>query len=183
MGISFAEPEKLTLIFDADNREDWQRTSHILQCLNLNKTMTVADVGAGTGYFSNLFSGLAKTVHAIDCEPNMVSYMQKRFSDAALSNVLVTQSTPTNPSIPHGVDLVFVANTYRFIADRPTFLHHLHAQVSCQTRLVFVDYKGDNARVSPQMARDEVEQAGFSVSSMDTTGCPDHYVMTFCKTE
>ena len=38
MGISFAEPERLTLIFDAENREEWQHTSHVLECLTLKGT-------------------------------------------------------------------------------------------------------------------------------------------------
>lgn len=183
MGISFAEPEKLTLVFDSENREEWQHTSHILKCLAINSEMAIADIGAGTGYFSNIFAGMAKKVHAIDCEPNMVSYMQSRFADSAHRNIEVTLSTFTDPCVPEGVDLVFVANTYRFIQDRQAFLQNLRTQVSSQTKLFFVDYKGDNARVSPQMAITEVEQAGFSVANMDMDGCPDHYVMEFARVE
>ncbi|MGL6124132.1 MAG: class I SAM-dependent methyltransferase [Shewanella sp.] len=181
MNISFAEPERLTLIFDAENREEWQRTSHILASLNLNSNMIVADVGAGTGYFSNIFANIAKKVHAIDCEPNMVSYMQHRFANTKYHNVEVAQSSVIDPCIPEGVDLVFVANTYRFIQDRPTFLQNLRAQVTSNTKLFFIDFKGENSRVSPQMVRAEIEQAGFSIVNMDITGCPDHYVMEFFK--
>lgn len=179
MGISFAEPERLTLIFDAENREEWQHTSHILDCLALNKSLTIADIGAGTGYFSNLFVEQANKVFAIDCEPNMVNYLQNRFVDSAINNIEVIQSSFTDPCVPAGVDVVFVANTYRFIHDRPTFLSNLASQVSAQTKLFFVDFKGENARVSPQMARQEVEDAGFTIVKMDMTGCPDHYVMQF----
>ncbi|MGF1740589.1 class I SAM-dependent methyltransferase [Vibrio profundum] len=183
MGMSFTEPEKLTLIFDAENREEWQRTSHVLNCLSINSEMTVADIGAGTGYFSNIFAGMAKKVHAIDCESNMVRYMQNRFADSQHGNIKVTQSTLADPCIPEGVDLVFIANTYRFIQDRVTFLQNLWAQVSSQAQLIIVDFKGENARVSPQMAAAEVEQAGFSIVNMDMSGCPDHYVMELAKAE
>lgn len=179
--MSFAEPEKLTLIFDAENREEWQRTSYILERLAIRDDMTVADIGAGTGYFSNIFAAQAQKVYAIDCEPNMVSYMQRRFQQSSHSNVDISQSTKTDPCLPNGVDLVFVANTYRFIRERPQFLNNLHAQVSPNTHIVFVDFKGEQAQVSPQMVVAEIEQAGFRVIDLDVSGCPDHYVLSFAK--
>jgi len=183
MGISFANPEKLTEIFDGENREEWQKTSYIINKLELTPNTVIADVGAGTGYFSNIFSqhlGNGK-IYSIDCEPNMVSYLKNRFSDDSFSHVNIIHSLFADPCIPSDVDMVFVANTYRFITDRCTFLNNLFQQVKTQTRLVLVDFKGSHARVSPNKALEEVQQAGFEILNFDLTGCPDHYILTCQK--
>ncbi|MDW6005079.1 class I SAM-dependent methyltransferase [Vibrio mangrovi] len=181
MGISFAEPERLKEIFDGENREEWQKTSHIIRSIGLKEDDTVADLGAGTGYFSNIFSQILckGKVYSIDCEPNMVAYMRERFSDEQFAHVQVIQSQPDNPCIPTDVNWVFVANTYRFIHHRDAFLQKMREQTNPGTTFVFVDFKGVNARVSPQMAIDEVKNAGFEILHLDTEGCPDHYILTF----
>lgn len=181
--ISFAEPERLSEIFDSENREEWQNTSHILRTLNLRKETVIADVGAGTGYFTQLFSRQVTNgkVYAIDNEPNMVAYMNRRFEGSPTDRIEVLQSTSTDPCLPAGVDVVFLANVYRFIRARDEFLARLYEQTNSDTTIVFVDFRGANARVSPQTARKEVEKAGFEVKAMDSEGCPDHYIMTFSK--
>ena len=180
--ISFAEPERLSEIFDSENREEWQNTSFILETLGLKPNAVIADVGAGTGYFSNLFA-LQVTegkVYAMDAELNMVGYMEDRFANG-FTNITVLKSELDDPCIPEDTDVVFLANVYRFIQQRDEFLSRMLQQVDQKTEIVFVDFKGANARVSPQQAAQEVESAGFRVTSMDLENCPDHYVMKFCK--
>ena len=179
--ISFAEPERLSEIFDAEHREEWQNTSHILATLNLSTNEVIADVGAGTGYFSAQFADKAGKVFAIDAEANMVSYMNKRFEQEGRNNIETRQCTLTDPRLPEDVDVVFLANTYRFIEDRPAFLSNLYRQTNDSVKIMFVDLRKSNARVSTQMARDEVIAAGFQIGALDESGCPDHYIMTFSK--
>ena len=181
MGISFSEPQRLKEIFDGENREEWQRTSHIINSLALKEDDIVADIGAGTGYFSNLFSQNVESgkVYSIDCEPNMVAYMKERFSGDSFAHLQVFQSMPDNPCIPADVGVVFLANTYRFIQSRDLFLQKMREQTRRGTRFVFVDFKGANARVTAEMAVNEVQEAGFEVLNFDLEGCPDHYILTF----
>jgi len=181
--ISFAEAERLSLVFDADDREQWQKTSLILEALDLQPGMVIADVGAGTGYFSSLFSDRLPEgqVHALDTEPNMLSHMANRFAQEGRCNIILSQSRHDDPCLPPGLDLVFLANVYRFIQARETFLANLYQQIEDSTRVVFVDFKGEQARVSPQQAVNEVTAAGFVVERMDIHACPDHYILQFRK--
>ncbi len=185
MGISFSEPERLTLIFDGENREEWQRTSYILHSMALKENDIIADVGAGTGYFSKLFSDYVKQgkVYAIDCEPNMVDFMDQRFAKEKVDNIATIQSLPDDPCIPNDCTIVFLANAYRFITNREQFLQNVYEQTQQDAQYVIVDFKGSNARVSPAQAIEEVTRAGFEVSDFDTTGCPDHYILKFIKKE
>ncbi len=177
--VSFAEPEKLALIFDGDNRQEWQRTDYIMQHLAIAPDEVIADVGAGTGYFSAQFIRHSKAgkVYAIDLEPNMQAYLAKRFTGEP--RVQVRGCAADNPQLPEDVDSVFIANSYRFMAQRPRFLAHLAAQLAPSARVVIVDYKGSNARVSPEMAIAEVIAAGFEIYHFDRDGCPDHYLLSF----
>ncbi len=183
--ISFAEAERLSLIFDAEHREQWQKTSLILEALDLQPDMVIADVGAGTGYFSSLFSERLPhgRVHALDTEPNMLSHMASRFAREGRGNISLSQSRHDDPCLPPGLDWVFLANVYRFIQARETFLANLYRQIDAGTQVMFVDFKGERARVSPQQARDEVTAAGFRVEKMDMHSCPDHYILQFRKRE
>lgn len=181
--VSFAEPARLSVIFDAEDREQWQKSSAILQRMGLQPEMVVADIGAGTGYFSRLFAQIlsAGRVHAIDCEPNMVAHMRQRFAHEGLDNVSVHLSQPADPCLPVVPDWVFLANVYRFIQEREAFLGRLLVQMGEQTRGLLVDFKGAQAAVSPTQARAEVQQAGFVVDELDLQTCPDHYLLHFHK--
>ena len=181
--VSFAEPARLSFIFDAEEREQWQKSSAILQRMALQPEMVVADIGAGTGYFSRLFALTLSggRVHAIDCEPNMVAHMQQRFAREGLANVSVHLSRVCDPCLPEIPDWVFLANVYRFIQEREVFLRRLLAQMGQQTRGLLVDFKGAQAAVSPTQARAEVQQAGFVVDELDLQTCPDHYLLHFHK--
>lgn len=185
MGISFSEPERLKEIFDSSNREEWQKTSHILRTLDLKDDDIIADIGAGTGYFSNIFSQEVKNgrVYAIDCEPNMVCYMKNRFSENECANIQTILSRADDPCIPSDTNIVFLANTYRFIQERDTFLLRIREQTGAETKFVFVDFRGSHARISQQMAMEEVKNAGFEVMTVDSSGCPDHYILIFKKYE
>ena len=160
-----------------------RKTSYIINKLQLKSDAVIADIGAGTGYFSNIFSQIVcdGKVYSIDCEANMVKYMKERFKDEAFHNVEVLQSTYEDPCVPSRTDIVFIANAYRFIIDRDIFLNNLFKQTRQDTQFVFVDFKGSNARVSPSMVISEVKEAGFEVVDFDTEGCPDHYILTFKK--
>ena len=177
---SFAEPERLTLIFDAPDREDWQKTSRILAQMDLQPAMQIADVGAGTGYFSQLFAERvpAGRVYALDSEPNMVAHMQRRFAEVGQAQVAVRQSLPDDPCLPAGLDWVFMANVYRFVADRATFLRRMSAQMAAETRGLLVDFKGSPV-VPVEVACAELEAAGMVVRQCDISSCPDHFIIHF----
>lgn len=177
--VSFAEPEKLTLIFDSDQRQSWQNTSHIIDYLSIKSGEVIADLGAGTGYFCHQFLNHtpAAKIYALDVEPNMCSYLQQRFADEP--KVICAASEPQDPQLPGDVDLVFMANTYRFITERQTFLTRLGEQLPIHARVVIVDFKGAQGRVPPEEVLKEVINAGFEIYHYERDTCPDHYLLSF----
>lgn len=177
--VSFTEPEKLALIFDGENRQQWQNTRYIMDTLNVGPGSIIADIGAGTGYFCQQFinNTPAEKIYAIDLEPNMLTYLQQRFANQP--RIVCRACEPANPHLPDDVDTVFIANSYRFITERTEFLARLYEQLPQKARVIIVDFKGSNARVTPEMAMKEVISESFEIYHYDRDGCPDHYILSF----
>ena len=76
----FDDAEKYAKSFDDPARDQWQRPDRVISVLGLQPGQTVADIGAGTGYFTVRLAkapGVAK-VYAVDIEPAMVEYVRQR---------------------------------------------------------------------------------------------------------
>ncbi len=71
----FDQPEELAKRFDDPARDSWQKPDQVITALNLKANQVVADVGAGTGYFTVRLAKLKFTpkVYASDIEPSMVT--------------------------------------------------------------------------------------------------------------
>src|SRR5262252_8124781 len=77
---SFGDAEKWSHVFDDPQRDAWQKPHEVIQALALKPDAAVADIGAGTGYFSMRLSNMVPKgrVYAVDVEPDMVKYLAER---------------------------------------------------------------------------------------------------------
>ncbi|MBL9113240.1 MAG: methyltransferase domain-containing protein, partial [Myxococcales bacterium] len=108
-------------VFDAEDRDAWQKPDEVLSAMGLDKggkgTELVADVGAGTGYFSVKIAKRVPSgkVFAVDVEGDMVRYLKERATREGLTNLVAVQSTADDPKIPEPVDVVLVVDTLHHI--------------------------------------------------------------------
>jgi ubiquinone/menaquinone biosynthesis C-methylase UbiE len=118
----FDDVEKWVGVFDDPARDAWQKPDAVLSALGVAPGMTVADLGAGTGYFTVRLAkavGEKGRVLAIDVEPKLVDYMKERAAKAQLTNVVPTLAPADDPKLPPaGVDLVLIVDTWHHIDDR-----------------------------------------------------------------
>ena len=96
----FEDAEKWAKEFDNPERDAWQKPEEILDALHLQRTSLVADIGAGTGYFS---VRIAKRIpegkiFAADTEPNMVRYPPNRLMSLLWSTLITISATDPNIS-------------------------------------------------------------------------------------
>ena len=117
----------------------------------------VADVGAGTGYFS---VRIAKRIpegkiFAADIEPDMVRYLGERARREHLINLVPVQASADAANLPEPVDVAIVVDTYHHIGNRTQYFAQRPAG-----RLVIVDFKVDSPngppvrhRISPERVR------------------------------
>jgi precorrin-6B methylase 2 len=101
-------------------------SEEILDALHLDHAARVADIGAGTGYFS---VKIAKRMpegkmFAVDVEPDMVRYLGERAQREHLSNVTPVQASADQANLPEPVDLVPLVDTYHHIGNRRLNIFH-----------------------------------------------------------
>jgi ubiquinone/menaquinone biosynthesis C-methylase UbiE len=172
----FDDPAYWSTVFDDPARAAWQKPEQVVAALGLRPGQCVADLGAGTGYFSRPLSaavGPAGTVLAVDPEPNLVAYLRERSEREATANVVPILASHDNPRLPPGfVDVVLIVDTYHHIDDRITYLRNLRRALRPSGRVAVVDWQKRPLPVGPEMdhklAReqvvDEMDAAGYRLA-------------------
>ena len=186
----FDDVAKWVGVFDDPGRDAWQKPDAVLRALDVKPGMSVADLGAGTGYFSvHLANAVGKKgrVLAIDVEPKLVDYMRERAAKANLPQVVPRLAPTDDPKLPKGgVDLVLIVDTWHHIDDRLHYLPKLAAGLKPGGRVAVVDFKKGDFPVGPpdahKLTADEVaaefHQAGWR-DAMRWDELPYQYVLVF----
>jgi SAM-dependent methyltransferase len=167
---SFDSAETWAKEFDDPARDAWQKPDEILDALHLAPTARIADLGAGTGYFS---VRIAKRIpegklFAVDIEPDMLRYLRERAHRDHLSVLVPILASAESPNLPEAVDLVLLVDTYHHIDDRITYFAKLRDALRPNGRLAIVDFKADapngpppEHRISPEKVTAELAAAGY----------------------
>jgi len=166
----FDDPAKFAKSFDDPKRDAWQMPDRVIAALALKPNQSVADIGAGTGYFS---MRLAKAVpggkvYAVDIEPNMVEHLKNRAAGEKLANVTPVLASATSPNLPTPVDLILVVDTYHHIGDRPAYFRSLRSRLTPGGRIAIVDFRKDapegppaHFRFTPEQIKKEMADGGY----------------------
>lgn len=169
----FDEVDRWVKIFDDPERAAWQQPALLVGSLGISKDSTVADVGAGTGYFLPHLAdavGTGGKVLAVDIERSLVKHMRERVRDAGLSQVEVRLGAPEDPALVAGeVDLVLLVDTYHHIDGRVEWFGRLKDTVRPGGRLAVVDFRAGDIpvgpppahRIAPEQVDAELAQAGW----------------------
>lgn len=166
----FEDAERYAKSFDDPARDQWQMPDRVIDALALRPGQSVADIGAGTGYFTVRLakSAAAPKVYAVDIEPSMLEYVRQRATKEGLSNVVAVQAASEGPNLPEPVDLVLIVDTYHHIPNRVEYFTELRGSIKPLGRLAIVDFrKGapggppDEFRFTPDQISGELEDAGF----------------------
>jgi len=182
----FADAEAWASVFDDPARDAWQRPDDVLRALELATTMTVADVGAGTGYFAVRLARAvpAGEVIATDVEPGMVRYLNERAGSEQLANLRAIHATRTASGLAaRSVDRILVVHMWHHLADRVGYARDLSAALRPGGRLFVVDFslsarRGPPAelRVAPEAIIAELAAAGLTAQLSPVT-LPDQYIV------
>ena len=167
---SFGDAEKWSHVFDDPERDAWQKPHLVIAALGLQKEAVVADLGAGTGYFSARLANMLKAgrVYAVDLEPAMVKHLAERAKREGLANLLPVQATPESPRLPAKVDLVLVVDVYHHVEARERYFGALRKSLRTDGRVAIIDFRLDSpegppvsARIAPERVKAEMAKAGY----------------------
>ena len=185
----FDDPERLAKNFDNPERNAWQKPDQVLDVLNLASNSSIADIGAGTGYFSTrLAKRLPKgKVFAVDIEPNMVAYLAERAKRDKLSNIQAVQGVVDSANLPEAVDTALFVNAYHLIGNRVEYFKNFQKSLNPDGRLVIVDWKMNVKDTPPKMrllpfttALKELTEAGYELVELRDF-LPRQYIAIYRK--
>jgi precorrin-6B methylase 2 len=132
-------------------RIEEERPEILLSALELKAGMKVADVGAGTGYYSWRMAqrvGAGGTVYAVDIQPEMIKLLEEQMSRRGIANVKAVLGTPTDPGLPSaGIDLALMVDVYHELEYPYEMLAAIVRALKPGGRLIFVEFKSGDASV------------------------------------
>ena len=190
---TFEDVPAWTAVFDDPARDAWQKPRELVAALGIRPGMTVADLGAGTGYFSRYLSGAVGaegSVLAVDTEPNLVARLRERAEQEATPNVTPILASFDNPRLPAGaVDLVLIVDTYHHLDARLGYLRRLRHVLKPDGRVAVVDWQAYDIPVGPErdhkLSReqvvDEMRAAGYRLVA-EPGVLPYQYTLIFAPT-
>jgi arsenite methyltransferase len=156
-------------VLEDSSRDAWQKPHEVVMALGLKPTDTVADIGAGTGYFARRFAMHAAKVYAVDIDSNLLAIVQ----ESAPANLATVLAAPDDPKLPEdSVDLIFFCDVLHHIENRAAYLPKLAPALKPGGRIVVVDFYKNELPVGPppsmKLSEDEMisefRQAGFTLA-------------------
>lgn len=178
-------------VFDDPKRDDWQRPGQIVAALSLAPGMSVADIGAGTGYFSRRLSdavGPSGAVFVVEVEPNLVAHLRDRAQKEDTPNVIPILASPGNPRLaPESIDVALFVDSYHHVDGRRSYLAALRRSLKAGARVAIVEWKSGKQPVGPQeedhkIPRKQIEremaEAGFALEAAPDF-LPHQYMLVF----
>jgi ubiquinone/menaquinone biosynthesis C-methylase UbiE len=154
-------------IFEEPGRDKRLQIDRVMDLLNIKPGSTVADIGAGGGWFSVRAARRVAPngrVIAEEINPKAITSIQQRARREHLSNIETLLGTPDDPKLaPNSLDAALMLKVYHEIAHPPLVLANLRDALKPGARFGIIDRNGTGADhgLNEPILRAEVERAGF----------------------
>lgn len=168
-----------------------EATDELLRLLRVRDTDVVADIGAGTGFFTFRLAPLVPNgrVKAVDIQPEMLRALEKRKKALGVDNVDVVRGTEQAPGLPpSSVTLVLLVDAYHEFAYPREMLTGLYKALRPGGRLALVEFKAEDPTVpikavhkmSVAQCQKELAAVGFTFREA-RPGLPRQHLLIFEK--
>jgi len=202
MNKKFTDPEidiqQFVKRFETEARDIYVKRQDITRAVGLRPGNAVADIGAGTGLFTQLFAkqvGPKGTVYAVDIAPAFVKYIAEQAKRRGQERVVKTVlNTPDSAELPPGsIDVAFTCDTYHHFEHPEKMLASIHRALRPGGRLVIIDFdlrkeSGEfvkqRARAAKEVYYREIAAAGFDlIDTKDAPAIKDNFYAEFRRIE
>ncbi|EDM81774.1 Methyltransferase type 11 [Plesiocystis pacifica SIR-1] len=165
--------------FEEPERDAWARPAQVVEALKLEPGADVADIGAGSGYFTRRLAQAASggTTYAVDVDADFKRHIDGQRARWGTPNIVTRLAVYEHPLLPaNSVDVVFISNTYSFLQDRAAYFRAVHSALRPGGRLALIDWRAEvqcprhvgcpkpNQRIPKAMAKRELAGVGFAVA-------------------
>ena len=177
---------------ERSERELEEMPDTAIDAIGVKPGMTVADVGAGSGYFTVRLArrvGPDGKVLAEDIQPEMLRILKKRLDSANFTNIETVLGTETDPKLPAGqLDLILMVDVYHEFSQPQRMLRKVRESLKEDGRLVLLEYRKEDPwvpirpehKMSVAEAKLEVEDEGFSLEAVKPD-LPRQHILIFKK--
>jgi predicted methyltransferase len=180
--------------FEGESREIYARRDEIVAAADVKPGMTVADVGAGSGFMAILFArqvGSEGRVIAAEVSRPFALAIANRARQEGAHNLTTVISSQTDTGLPaDGVDLVFTSDTYHHFEQVAPILASIRRALKSGGRFIIVDFERipgvsaqstlDHVRAGKETVIEEVVAAGFRMrDEVKTLGLKTNYYLVF----
>jgi ubiquinone/menaquinone biosynthesis C-methylase UbiE len=153
-------------------REQEERTDLLIKNMKLSKTDHVADIGAGSGYFSFRISPLVPKgkVHAVDISPQMLGIIRAKKAKSGCENVITVQSSIKSTTLaPDSIDCALMVDAYHEFSYPREMALSIFTALRPEGRLILIEYRKEDPKVpikllhkmSEAQAKKEITEVGF----------------------
>jgi len=158
--------------YEGVGRDEWQKPDEVIRALSLKPGDRVADLGAGSGYFTFRLAravGPTGRVYAVDIDPDMIGLLTERAKKEDAPNVEVVAAKPDDPMLaPGSVDLIFTSDAYHHIQNRVAYFSNAAKVLRPGGRIAVLDFNGSTWAVRssghytpPEQVKKEMIEAGY----------------------
>jgi ubiquinone/menaquinone biosynthesis C-methylase UbiE len=190
MGHLHRDSDSYIAMLEDPSRDAYQKPGLVIESLNLKEGEILADIGAGSGYFSLRFAqyvGEQGKVFAVDINPDMIRHMNRRIRDLGLSNVTTVLAEEDDPLLrERSVDRFFICDTWHHINDQEAYLSLMRKALKPNGQIVMVDFKKVKLPVGPPLGMkiakgdliQQMKDSGFLLTQ-EHTFLPYQYFLVF----
>jgi ubiquinone/menaquinone biosynthesis C-methylase UbiE len=187
----FEDTEKYIAFLERKDRLNWQKPGAVIEKINLKGNEIIADVGAGSGYFTFRFASMLPEgkVYAIDVKPEMLRHIHHKAMGSNVENIETILASYNDPRVPKDSDIVFICDVLHHVDERSVWINKLYSEVKAESKLFLLEFKDgplpegppEQIKISREEIISEFLNNGFSKLSEDTNLLPYQNFFVFKK--
>jgi ubiquinone/menaquinone biosynthesis C-methylase UbiE len=184
------DPQAYIGALEDPKRDAHQKPHEVVHALGLKPGEVVADIGAGSGYFTFHLArhvGENGKIYAVDVSPDMILHINRRIRDTKATNIVSVLADPNDPLLPdQSVNRLFVCNVWHHVGNQTNYLSLMKKMLKPGGEIVMIDFHKKELPVGPplqtKIAREDlikqIESNGFRLTK-EHTFLPYQYFLVF----
>ncbi|MEI8020108.1 MAG: methyltransferase domain-containing protein [Schlesneria sp.] len=181
--------------FETESREVFAHRKEIVAACKVQPGQTVADIGAGTGLFTRMFSplvGKAGRVISVDIAQTFLDHIEKTSRERGMLNVETLRGTADSTNLPpESIDVAFICDTYHHFEYPLKTMESLHRALKPGGRVILVEFRRvegtstdwimSHVRAGQEVFEAEIVKSGFKKVREERDLLKENYLVTFEK--
>jgi ubiquinone/menaquinone biosynthesis C-methylase UbiE len=134
---------------ERNTRSKEENTELAISKLPIGKTSVVADIGAGSGFYTFRIAPKVKQIFAVEIQDDALMYLKAKSKELNRNNVVVIKGTEKSAELPeNSVDLAFMVDVYHELLFPKEVLQSIKKSLKPKGKLLLIEYKGEDPQVA-----------------------------------